>query len=150
MATVYILYTHNFKHIKQVLAELDFRAGIIIRAIESTVLRGTDVGGEGAAVGGEGGVGAGGSSNEIVMIVIFISTTKTLNHPHQKTKTLKIIKKSSYKESSVSSNNPYITQFCCTTRPPYFNNSKRDGDSLSAIFLGTGTKVTLKSVPAKN
>ena len=39
MATVYILYTCNYKHIKPVLAELDFRAGIIIRAIESTVLR---------------------------------------------------------------------------------------------------------------
>ena len=33
--------------------------------------------------------------------------------------------------------------------PPYSNNSKCDGD-LSAIFLGTGTKVTLKSVPAQN
>ena len=67
----------------------------------------TGVGGEGATVGGEGGVGAGGSPNEIVMIVIFISTTKTLNHPHQKTKNLKAIKKSeSRKYTPLSSNNP--------------------------------------------
>lgn len=39
----------------------------------------------GVGAGAGDGDGDGGSPNEIVMIVIFISTTVTWNHPHQKT-----------------------------------------------------------------